>query len=147
MAQSLLGLITSSPMHHHLAEQPVLPAKPLCNACFYPPLSLTASSTCSLYSTLTNTIHITQNVPLPTMAINKEPKEACIKVTDKGVFSDYDETEGQEQEKALASGTKHSVCASSLVSHIHIFWSILALPLFTRTVVIRTNLSQHCGRR
>ena len=61
------------------------------------------------------------------MAIKKEPKEVCIEVADKGVFSDYNKTEGQEQEKALASGTKHGVHASSLVSHIHIFWSILAL--------------------
>ena len=68
------------------------------------------------------------------MAIKKEPKEACIEVADKGVFSDYDETEGQEQEKALASGTKHGVHASSSVSHIHIFWSILALLIHQNIV-------------
>ena len=79
-----------------------------------------------MHSTLTDSIRITQNVLLPTTAIKKEPKEACIEVTDKGVFSDYNETEGQEREKALASRTKHGVHASSLVSHIHIFWSISA---------------------
>ena len=111
------------------------------SASFYPPPSLTASSTRSSHSTLTNTICITQNALLPTTAIKKEPKEVSIEVADKGVFSDYNETEGQEREKALASGTKHGVHASSLVSHIHIFWSILALPLFTRTSSLRTHQS------
>ena len=72
----------------------------------HPPPSLTAGSTCSSYSTLTNTIRITQNSQLPTTAVKKEPKEAHIEVEDKGVFSDYDETEGQERERALASGVK-----------------------------------------
>ena len=106
----------------------------LWSASFNPPPSLTIGSTCSLHSTLTDSIRITQNVLLPTTAINKEPKEACIEVTDKGVFSDYDETEGQEREKALASGTKHGVHASSLVSHIHIFWSISALLIHQNIV-------------
>ena len=63
-----------------------------------------AGSTCSLNSTLTNTIWITQNSQLPTTAVKKEPKDAHIKVEDKWVFSDYDETEGQEQEREMASG-------------------------------------------
>ena len=104
------------------------------SASFNPPPSLTVGSTHFLHSTLTNSIRITQNVPLPTTAIKKEPKEVCIEVADKGVFSDYNETEGQEWEKALVSGTKHGVHASSSVSHIHIFWSILALLIYQNII-------------
>ena len=106
----------------------------LWSASFNPPPSLTIGSTRSSHSTLTNSICITQNVPLPTTAIKKEPKKVCIEVADKEVFSDYDETEGQEREKALASRTKHGVRASSSVSHIHIFWSILALLIHQNIV-------------
>ena len=107
----------------------------------HPPPSLTAGSTRSLYSTLTNTIWITQNSQLPTTAVKKEPKEAHIEVEDKGVFSDYDETEGQERERALASGVKHGVRATSSVSHILIFSLILGLPSFTRIWSPRTHQS------
>ena len=102
----------------------------------HPPPSLTAGLTRSLNSILTNTIWITQNHPLPTKANKKEPKkepkEAHVEVGDKGAFSDYDETEGQEQERALASGVKHGACATSLVSHLLIFSVIQSLPLHTR---------------
>ena len=98
----------------------------------HPPPSLTAGSTRSSSSTLTNTIQITQNPPLPTKANKKEPKEARIEVGDKGAFSDYDETEGQERERALASGVKHGARATSSVSHLLVFSVIQSLPLHSR---------------
>ena len=107
----------------------------------HPPPSLMASLTCSSNSMLTNTIWITQNPPLPTKANKKEPKEACIEVGDKGVSSDYDETEGQEQERALASGVKHGACATSSVSHLLIFSVIQSLPSHTRIWSPRTRWS------
>ena len=111
------------------------------SATSHSPPSLMAGLTCSLNSTLTNTIHITQNALLPTTAIKKECKEVHIEVMDNGAFSDYNKTEGQGWERALASGVKHGVHATSSVSHIHIFWSILALPLFTRTSSLSTHQS------
>ena len=100
-----------------------------------------AGLTHSSDSTLTNTIGITQNSQLPTMAVKKESKDAHIEVEDKGVFSDYDETEGQEQERAMASGIKHGVHATRSVSHILIFSLILGLPSFTRIWSLRTHQS------
>ena len=111
----------------------------------HPPPSLTASSTHSSNSTLTNTIWITQNPPLPTKANKKEPKkepkEAHIEVRDKGAFLDYDEKEGQERERALASGVKHGAHATSLVSHLLIFSVIQSLPLHARIWSPRTHRS------
>ena len=100
--------------------------------------SLTVGSTRSSNSTLTNTIRITQNPQLPTTAVKKEPKKARIEVEDNGVFSDCDETEGQERERALASGVKHGVRATSSVSHLLIFSLILGLPLLARIWSPRT---------
>ena len=76
------------------------------------PPPLTTGTTRSSSSALTNTIRVTQN----TFAIKTEPKEARIEVIDQGAFSDYDETEGQEREVALASKVKHGVRATSTVS-------------------------------
>ena len=62
----------------------------------HPPPSLTAGSTHSSNSTLTNTIRVTRNPQLPTTTVKKEPKEPHIDLKDNGIFSDYDETMGRE---------------------------------------------------
>ena len=109
-----------------------------------PPPSLMARSTHSSNSTLTNTIRITQNPQLPTTAVKKEPKKARIDVEDNGVFSDCDEMEGQERERALASGVKHGVRVTSSVSHLLIFSLTLGLPLLARIWSPRTHRSLLC---
>lgn len=108
----------------------------------HPPPSLTAGSTrSSSNSVLTNNILITANPPLPTTTAKKEPKEARIEVRDGGAFSDYDETNGQERERALAGPPKHGVRATSSVSLTCLFFSILNLPLLVRTWSPRTKRS------
>ena len=82
----------------------------------HPPPSLTAGSTRSSNSTLTNTIRVTRNPQLPTTTVKKEPKEPHIDLEDNGIFSDYDETTGRERERAVASSLKHGVRATSSVS-------------------------------
>lgn len=52
--------------------------------------------------------------------------------------------EGQEQERALASGVKHDVRVTSSVSHLLIFSLTLGLPLLARIWSPRTHRSLLC---
>ena len=79
------------------------------------PPSLTAGSTCSSNSVLTNAIKVTQNTQVAATNIKRE--YTCIEVEDDGTLSDYNETTGQEREKALTSPFKNGVHATSSVSH------------------------------
>ena len=77
-----------------------------------------AGSTRSSNSVLTNAIKVTQNAQVAATNIKRD--YACIEVKDDGTLSDYDETTGQEREKALTSPFKNGVCATSSVSHSYI---------------------------
>ena len=82
------------------------------------PPSLMAGSTCSSNSVLINAIKVTQNTWVAATNIKRE--YACIEVKDDRTLSDYNETTGQEQEKAFTSPFKN-VCDTSSVSHSYIY--------------------------
>ena len=81
-----------------------------------PPLTV-GSTYSSANSVLTNTIRITQNTQWAN--VKREPH---IQVEDHGIFSDYDETISQEQDRALTSPLKNGVRATSSVHYIFILF-------------------------
>ena len=83
------------------------------------PPSLTAGSTRSSNSVLTNAIKVIQNTWVADTNIKRE--YACIEVKDDRTLSDYNETTGQEREKAFTSPFKNGVHATSSVSHSYIY--------------------------
>lgn len=92
-------------------DAPPPPSRANSKTSFNPPPSLTVGSTwSSSNSALTNGIRITQNTRLPTGT-----KKANIKVEEKGIYSDYDETTGQERDKAVSSPLKNGARATSSV--------------------------------
>ena len=83
----------------------------------HPPPLTVGSTHSSANSVLTDTIRITQNTQRAN--IKREPH---IQVEDHGIFSDYDETTGQERDRALTSPLKNGVRATSSVHHIFILF-------------------------
>ena len=108
-----------------------------CTSPMLPP-SLTAGSPHSSDSVNTNAIQVTQNTQVAATNIKKE--YTCIEVEDNGTLSDYNETTGKEEEKALTSPFNNGVHATSSVIHSYIYWLNL-VPPFTRIWSPKTGQS------
>ena len=77
---------------------------------------MTGSTRPSSNLALTNNIQLTHNTQLPTGT-----KKVHIKVEENGIYSDCDETIGQEQDKAVSSPLKNGVHVSSSVCCDYLF--------------------------